>query len=181
MNLPKFRSGQEINSTLLNQLSDGIRRNQITSVIGGTFTSTPGGTAIMIDAQTRGGSGSPAVCPFRVSTANEGDDWKFKIEFGLIAGKIPTGMFAGGVPPLIMAWQDGWILAAVTFVTDQVSVDTVSFTVNEDIPANTETIAYYPIAYISTGLGEPPTQLIQNLCATPIPSVCDLLFAPPTP
>ena len=52
MNLPKFRSGQELNSTLLNQLSDGIRRNQITSVIGGTFTSTPGGTAIVIDAAT---------------------------------------------------------------------------------------------------------------------------------
>lgn len=181
MNLPKFRSGQEINSTLLNHLSDGIRRNQITSVIGGTFMSTPGGTAIMIDAQTRGGSGSPAVCPFRVSTANEGDDWKFKIEFGLIAGKIPTGMFAGGVPPLIMAWQDGWILVAVTFVTDQVTVDTVSFTVNADIPANTETIAYYPIAYIATSSGETPSQLIQNLCATPIPSVCDLLFVPPTP
>ena len=180
MNLPKFHSGQELNSTLLNQLSDGIRRNQITSVIGGTFTSTPGGTAIMIDAQTRGGGGSTAVCPFQVTTANEGDTWKFKIEFGLIAGKIPTGMFAGGVPALIMDWTDGWVLAAVTFVTDQVAVDTVSFTVNANIPANTETIAYYPIAYISTGSGETPTQLIQNLCATPIPSVCDLLFVPPT-
>ena len=181
MNLPKFRSGQELNSTLLNQLSDGIRRNQITSVIGGTFTSTPGGTAIVIDAQTRGGGGSTAVCPFQVTTANVGDNWKFKIEFGLIAGKIPTGMFAGGVPALIMDWTDGWILAAVTFVTDQVTVDTVSFTVTADIPENTETTAYYPIAYISTGSGETPTQLIQNLCATPIPSVCDLLFVPPSP
>jgi hypothetical protein len=180
MNFPKFRSGQELNSTLLNQLSDGIRRAQVTSVIGGTFSSTPGGTAIMIDAQTRGGSGSTVVCPFQVTTANEGEDWKFKIEFGLIGGKIPTGMFAGGVPALIMDWTDGWVLAAVTFVADQVTVDTVTFTVNADIPANTATIAYYPIAYILTdSTGGTPTQVIQNLCATPVPSVFDLLFVPP--
>jgi hypothetical protein len=180
MNLPKFRSGQELNSTLLNQLSDGIRRAQVTSVIGGTFSSAPGGTAIIINAQTRGGSGSTAVCPFQVTTANTSpSDWKFKIEFGLIGGKIPTGMFAGGVPALIMDWTDGWVLAAVTFVEDQVTIETVSFQVQQDIPANTETIAYYPIAYLSTdSTGTEPVQVIQNLCATPMPSVCDLLFVP---
>jgi hypothetical protein len=184
MNLPKFRSGQELNSTLLNQLSDGIRRAQVTSVIGGTFSSTPGGTAIIIDAQTRGGSGSTAVCPFQVTTANVSpSEWKFKIQFGFIGGKIPTGMFPGDLPPLIMEWTDGWVLAVVTFVTDKVDVDTVLFEVHPTIPANTETTAYYPIAYISTDTTDPenPAQLIQNLCATPVPSVCDLVFVAPTP
>ena len=182
MNLPKFRSGQELNSTLLNQLSDGIRRAQVTSVIGGTFSSTPGGTAIIIDAQVRGGgSGSTGICPFQVTTANEGDDWKFKVEFGLIGGRIPTGMYPGGIPPLIMDWEDGWVLAYVEFVTDGVAVQSVNIVVNADIPANTDVGAYYPLAYIYTDSTDPenPVQVIQNLCSQPVPSVCDLAFTPP--
>lgn len=124
MNLPKFRSGQEINSTLLNQLSDGIRRNQITSVIGGTFTSTPGGTAIVIDAQTRGGGGSTAVCPFQVTTANVGDTWKFSIAWGMVGVPpvLPIGMLPNNVPPLTMPFLDGWVYMQVEFVTDDTAV-----------------------------------------------------------
>jgi hypothetical protein len=177
MNLPKFRSGQELNSTLLNQLSDGIRRNQITSVIGGTFTSTPGGTAIVIDAQTRGGGGSTAVCPFQVTTANEGDTWKFSIAWGMVGVPpvLPIGMLPNNVPPLTMTWSDGWVYMRVEFVEDDTAVKEVTFEIAEEIPPADETYAYYPIAYIDTdSSGEEPTQRIQNLCSAPIPSVCDL-------
>jgi hypothetical protein len=184
MNLPKFRSGQELNSTLLNQLSDGIRRAQVTSVIGGTFSSTPGGTAIIIDAQVRGGGsgGTATLCPFEVTAANVSpSEWKFKVEFGLIGGKIPTGMYPGGIPPLIMDWADGWVLAYVEFVTNAIAVQSVNIVVNADIPANTDVGAYYPLAYIFTDSTDPenPVQVIQNLCSQPTPSVCDLAFTPP--
>lgn len=185
MNLPKFRSGQEINSTLLNQLSDGIRRNQITSVIGGTFTSTPGGTAIVIDAQTRGGGGSTAVCPFQVTTANVGDDWKFKIAWGMVGVPpvLPIGMLPNNVPPLTMPFLDGWVYMRVEFVTDDTAVKEVQFKNTEEIPPADDTYAYYPIAYIDTDSTDPgnPVQRIQNLCSAPIPSVCDLALPPPPP
>jgi hypothetical protein len=176
-----FRRGEPIDASKLNALVDGVLASRLQSGVGYTVANTSRGTSLNISLPSAGGA-SNAVCPFQVTTANEGDTWKFSIEFGLIAGKIPTGMFAGGVPALIMDWSDGWILAAVTFVTDQVTVDTVSFIVNADILANTEITAYYPIAYISTdSTGGTPTQVIQNLCATPTPSVCDLLFVPPSP
>jgi len=182
--LPIFRPNDPLpTAAQLNNITSEIRANTLLQGVGYTVNRGLGGTSLSITPGliNGGGGGATAVCPFQVTTANEGEDWKFKIEFGLIGGKIPTGMFAGGVPALIMDWSDGWVLAAVTFVADQVTVDTVSFTVNADIPANTETIAYYPIAYISTGsTSGTPTQVIQNLCATPMPSVCDLLFVPPT-
>jgi len=177
MNLPKFRSGQELNSTLLNQLSDGIRRAQVTSVIGGTFSSTPGGTAILINAQTRGGSTAAGICPFQVTTANDGDNWKFSIAWGMVGVPpvLPIGMLPNNDPPLTMTWNDGWVYMQVEFVTDDTAVKEVQFKNETEIPPADETYAYYPIAYIDTyHSGETPVQRIQNLCSAPIPSVCDL-------
>jgi len=181
--LPIFRPNDPLpTASQLNNITSEIRANTLLQGVGYTVNRGLGGTSLSITPGLIGGGGSTASCPFQVTTANEGDTWKFKIEFGLIAGKIPTGMVAGGMPALIMDWTDGWVLAAVTFVADQVTVDTVSFIVNADILVNTEITAYYPIAYISTdSTGGTPTQIIQNLCATPIPSVCDLLFVPPSP
>jgi hypothetical protein len=177
MNLPKFRSGQELNSTLLNQLSAGIRRAQVTSVIGGTFASTPGGTAIMIDAQTRGGGASNAICPFQVTTANDGDTWKFSIAWGMVGVPpvLPIGMLPNNDPPLKMDWNNGWVYMRVEFVENDTAVKEVQFKNETKIPPADETYAYYPIAYIDTdSSGGTPTQRIQNLCSAPIPSVCDL-------
>jgi len=177
-----FQRGRPVGWAELEALRNEMARLKPNSGVGYRLNQSPSGWSLSIPAATGGGGGggATAVCPFKVTTANPSpSNWKFKIEFGLIAGKIPTGMFAGGVPALIMDWSDGWVLAAVTFVEDQITIETVSFEVQEDIPANTETIAYYPIAYLSTdSTGTDPVQVIQNLCATPIPSVCDLLFVP---
>jgi hypothetical protein len=79
-----------------------------------------------------------------------------------------------------MDWEDGWVLAYVEFVTNAVAVQSVNIVVNADIPANTDVGAYYPLAYIFTDSTDPenPTQVIQNLCSQPTPSVCDLAFTP---
>jgi hypothetical protein len=182
--LPIFRPNDPLpTAAQLNNITSEIRANTLLQGVGYTVNRGLGGTSLSITPGLIGG-GSTAVCPFKVTIANKSpSEWKFRIQFGFIGGKIPTGMFPGDLPPLIMEWTDGWVLAVVTFVIDKVDVDTVLFELHPTIPANTETTAYYPIAYISTDTTDPenPAQLIQNLCATPVPSVCDLVFVAPTP
>jgi len=178
-----FQRGRPVGWAELEALRNEIARLKPNSGVGYRLNQSPSGWSLSISSAT-GGGGATAVCPFKVTTANTSQSqWKFKIQFGFIGGKIPTGMFPGDLPPLIMEWTDGWVVTVVTFVTDKVDVDTVLFEVHATIPANTETTAYYPIAYISTDTTDPENQaqLIQNLCATPVPSVCDLVFVAPTP
>ena len=67
----RFTRGGEVSSVELNQLADMIRSNTITSIIGGSFSRTPGGTALFIDQQVRGGgTGTEATCPFKVIDAS---------------------------------------------------------------------------------------------------------------
>jgi len=180
--LPHFQSGQPLKAADLETLVRHIRDTEITSVVGGRLSRVSGGQSIIIDSPATSSAGGSAVCPFQVTTANASpSQWKFKVEFGLIGGKVPTGMFPGGIPPLIMDWEDGWVLAYVYWKTDTTQIDGVTIVVNADIPANTEVGAYYPLAYIFTDStnSENPTQAIQNLCSQPNPSVCDLIFTPP--
>jgi hypothetical protein len=176
-----FRRGEPIGADKLNALVDGVLANRLQPGNGYVVTNTSRGTSLNITAGG-GGAVTAALCPFKVTTANEGNDWKFKVEWGLIGGKIPTGMYPGGDPPLIMPWEDGWVCAYVTFVTDRVTVDTVNIVAgNTDIPENTVDGAYYPLAYLHTDSTDPenPVQVIDNMCTQPVPSVCDLVFSPP--
>lgn len=180
----EIQRGREITPENWNSMVQQVRANTPKSGSGYALDKSPGGWALRMPRMAPGGGGTTvaAVCPFEVTTANEGDDWKFKVEWGLIGGKIPTGMYPGGDPPLIMPWEDGWVCAYVTFVTDRVTVDTVNIVSgNVDIPENTVDGAYYPLAYLHTDLTDPenPVQVIDNMCSQPVPSVCDLLFTPP--
>lgn len=178
-----FRRGEPIGADKLNALVDSVLANRLQPGKGYVVSNTSRGTSLNITAGGGGTvGGTAALCPFEVTTANVSpSEWKFKVEFGLIGGKIPTGMYPGGIPPLIMDWVDGWVLAYVEFVTDGVTVQSVNIVVNADIPANTDVGAYYPLAYIYTDSTDPenPVQVIQNLCSQPTPSVCDLAFTPP--
>jgi hypothetical protein len=92
-------------------------------------------------------------------------------------------------PPLVMDWQDGFVVMTVTFKANSTLIDTVKFEIKtppapgeSPIPHQSETEAYYPIARLSTVTpegGGDPQQVIQNLCSAPVPSVCDLKFTPP--
>jgi len=178
-----FRRGEPIGADKLNALVDGVLANRLQPGKGYVVTNTARGTSLNITAGgggTVGGGGTTvAFCPFEVTTANVSpSEWRFKVEFGLIGGHIPADMYPGGIPPLIMTWEDGWVLAYVYFVTDQTAVQGVSITTHPYIPANTTSGAYYPLAYIFTDHSDPenPKQVIQNLCSQPTPSVCDLAF-----
>ena len=68
MDLPVFRRGLELVSSQLNKLSNAVRASTITSVVGGTLSSTPGGTTLVIGQQPiTSGGGSAAPCPFKVT------------------------------------------------------------------------------------------------------------------
>ena len=170
-----FRRGEPIEAAKLNALVDGVLANRLQPGKGYMVTNTSRGTSLNITAS--GGGAATAVCPFRVTTANEGDDWKFAIAWGMVGVPpvLPIGMQANNDPPLVMDWADGWVYMRVKFVTDDTAVKEVQFKNEAEIPAADTTYAYYPIAYIDTdSSGEEPTQRIQNLCSSPIPSVCDL-------
>lgn len=73
---PNFTRGGQITSVELNKLADQIRANTVTSVIGGSFSRTPGGTAIVIDQQVRN---FETVCPFRVTDTSTGGTLEINI------------------------------------------------------------------------------------------------------
>jgi hypothetical protein len=62
MDLPFFKRGMELLASQLNRLSDNVRSSTITSVIGGRFSRTPGGTTLIIDAGTQTSSGDAGTC-----------------------------------------------------------------------------------------------------------------------
>jgi hypothetical protein len=70
MDLPFFKRGMELLASQLNRLSDNVRSSTITSVIGGRFSRTPGGTTLIIDAGNRTASaGDAGTCYYSVSDA----------------------------------------------------------------------------------------------------------------
>jgi hypothetical protein len=116
MDLPVFRRGLELVSAQLNKLSQGIRAAQITSVIGGSFTRTPGGTTLVIGQPTGGGGGGRAApyCPFKVSDVSEQGKLFIEIQQDKIQGRYPvsmdgTGTFTKEIP-------EEWISGGITWV-----------------------------------------------------------------
>ena len=55
--IPNFYSGGPIRAKDLNSLAEEIRKNEITQVIGGTFSRNTGGTTINVTQQAKGGGG----------------------------------------------------------------------------------------------------------------------------
>lgn len=117
MDLPVFRRGLELVSSQLNKLSQGIRAAQITSVIGGSFTRTPGGTTLIIDQPATGGSaGTSAPCPFKVSDVSNPEETTLfiRIQQDKIEQRYPyqmtgTGNFDKQIPV-------PWVIAGITWV-----------------------------------------------------------------
>jgi hypothetical protein len=105
MDIPEFRKGLELNSRELNRLSNAVRSASVTSVIGGRFTRTPGGTTIVVDQQAATG-GAAKPCPFQVSDVSEpkeGGGLNIKIEIsqnpilGTKDATYPDGRYPDGM------------------------------------------------------------------------------------
>jgi len=178
-----FYRGRPVEWAALEAIRNEIARLKPNGGVGYKLNQSASGWSLSIPSSTGGGGGSStAVCPWQVSTANTSpSEWKITIAWGLVGpqGVLPIGMQYSDDPPLLMDWQDGFVVMTVTFKSDSGLIDTVKFEIKDTIPEQSETEAYYPIARISTVTpsgGGDPQQVIQNLCSAPVPSVCDLKF-----
>lgn len=127
MDLPVFRRGLELVSSQLNKLSQGIRAAQITSVIGGSFTRTPGGTTLVISQQSGGGGGGgSAYCAFKVSdyTQPADTDLIVSVQQDQINGRYPLGMDGEGgtfTVAIPAAWAEdyNWVGIYIVIEVDE--------------------------------------------------------------
>ena len=177
MDIPEFRRGLELTSKELNRLSNAVRSGAVTSVIGGKFTRTPGGTTITIDPQAgAGGSGSVIPCPFQCSDASDETALKIEVAWGLIYQRLPLGMLPDNKPPLrLTVTQTCYIYSRIIFDTDTLLVTGVSFSVETEIKSNTDTTQYNLIAVVTVSEGEDKVITgITNICQQPFPSPCSL-------
>ena len=179
MDIPEFRRGLELNSRELNKLSNAVRSAAVTSVIGGRFTRTPGGTTIIVNDQVRGGGGggSSIPCPFQVSDATDEEGMKVQIEWGLIWQMLPTGMQPDNDPPLKMTiTATGYVYSKIVFNKDTLIPTSVSFSIETEIKSNTDTTQYNLIAIVTVDTTTQPASItgIQNICIQPFPSPCSL-------
>jgi hypothetical protein len=179
MDLPEFRRGLELNSRELNKLSNAVRSAAVTSVIGGTFTRTPGGTTIIVNDQVRGGGGggSSIPCPFQVTDATDEEGLKIQIAWGLIWQMLPTGMQPDNDPPLKMTiTATGYVYSKIVFNKNTLIPTSVSFSIETEIKSNTDTTQYNLIAIVTVDTTAQPSTItrIQNICIQPFPSPCSL-------
>jgi hypothetical protein len=180
MNLPNFRRGVELTSTELNKLSDGIRSAAVTSVIGGTYMRTPGGTTLIIDQQVRGGSteAGGVACPFQVTDVTENTTLKVQIQWGLVMNMLPTGMFPDNDPPLIMTVTETcYVYCKIVFDINTLLVTAVSFSLETDLKTNTSNTQYNLIAVVTVNDDDQQKKFfssIKNICLQPFPSPCSL-------
>jgi hypothetical protein len=177
----EIQRGRPLTPENYNSLVQTVMANRLAPGAGYTVIQTPRGTALAIAPQRGGGGGSAGVCPWQVSLdVTDPQTPKITIAWGLVGpqGVLPIGMQYSDNPKLTINWQNGFVVMTVTFKSDSGLIDTVKFEIKTDIPEQSETEAYYPIARLSTVTpeGGDPQRIIQNLCSAPVPSVCDLKF-----
>jgi hypothetical protein len=179
MDLPAFRRGLELVSADLNKLSNAVRAASVTSVIGGTFTRTPGGTTIVVNDQVRGGGsgGSAIPCPFACFDASTPDEMLVQVTWGLIWQRLPTGMFPDNNPPLkLTVTETCFIYSKIVFDTDTLLPTEISFSVETQLKENTNDTQYNLIASVFVDEDANPVVIssIRNVCEQPFPSPCSL-------
>jgi len=181
--IPYQQRGQPISPSAFNQLVDMVKSAQITSVVGGTFQRSIGGTSITVLPGTAGASNESAEslpCPFKVSNASTKDEMKVQIMWGLIWQMLPTGMFPDNKPPLAMTITEScYVYSEIIFNTSTLIPTEVKFSVSSELQQNTNTTQYNLIARVEVDEDADPMVIktITNVCQQPFPSPCSLLSA----
>jgi hypothetical protein len=179
MDLPAFRRGLELVSADLNKLSNAIRAASVTSVIGGRFSRTPGGTTIIINDQVRGGGGGGPVCQyFQVTDATEDNTLKVVVAQNQIANRWPLNMGPGTDPFELEITGNAYIYAAIYWdiATLTIGSDSTAITIlqSNDLLPNTATMQYILVATVTVGGSPEAITSIVNVCSQPQPNPCTL-------
>ena len=177
---PYQQRGQPISPTDFNSLIDEVKSNKLTSLVGGNFNRSVGGTAITVFSTASGGGGggaSASNCPFQVQDVSKDNTLKVEIAWGLIWNMLPTGMFPDNKPPLRMdVTKNCYVYSKVVFNTNTLLPSAISFSIEEDLVPNTSSTQYNLIAVVTVDEDADPKVIssIRNICQQPFPSPCSL-------
>lgn len=198
MDIPEFRRGLELTSKELNRLSNAVRSASVTSVIGGTFSRTPGGTTIIVDQQVRGGGSAAPPCPFTVTDVSEpkqpsGLLLKIQVSQDPILGtandtypkgRYPDGMSAApNSPPYKLEIQQtaGTEYVYVNILVDQTgeilpASTAITISSEPDFSVGNSTYQKFLIAVIEKVLDDDQKPYISQITNT-----CPIVYAQPAP
>lgn len=101
--IPKFYTGQQIRASDLNALADETRKNEITAVVGGTFSRTSGGTTITVTSQGNGGGGGGGGDTFEGDVIFKGD---VKIQGSVVVEKLVNQTQFYGPFQILPGWSE---------------------------------------------------------------------------
>jgi hypothetical protein len=90
--LRKYQVGEPITAEMVNGIVDAIREAQVSSVVGGTFKRSSGGTTISINTPPRTSAVAQNVCPFDIITTVVTSGYEVTFRAGTINGVLPTNM-----------------------------------------------------------------------------------------
>jgi hypothetical protein len=177
---PYQQRGKPISPADFNSLIDEVKSNKLTSLVGGNFNRSIGGTAITVFSTASGGGGggaSASNCPFQVQDVSKDDVLTVEIGWGLVWNMLPTGMFPDNKPPLRMdVTKNCYVYSKVVFNTTTLIPSAISFSIEEDLVPNTSSIQYTLIAVVTVDEDADPKVIssIRNICQQPFPSPCAL-------
>jgi hypothetical protein len=186
---PYAQRGQPIPPSSFNALIDMVKSAQLTSVVGGTFSRSIGGTALTITSQSTGSGGGATqglVCQyFEVTDASEGEVLKVEVAQNQIAGRWPEGMGIGNPPFILELSGSSYIYAAIYWDTVNLVIgpdaDAITILQSNDLLANTSDMQYILLATVTVGGDPAAITQIDNVCTQPVPNPCLLDWSTPAP
>jgi len=178
---PPQQRGQPISPSAFNALMDEVRSNQITSIKGGSFNRSIGGTSININSGTFGGGGgtggASVPCPFQCSDKSTEDELRVQISWGLIYNMLPTGMVPNNDPPFhLVVSETCFIYSEIVFNPNTLMPTEVNFSAKTEVTPNSSTTQYNLIAVVTIDEDVEPKVIknINNICQQPYPNPCSL-------
>jgi len=173
--LRKYQVGEPITADMINGIVDAIREAQVSSVVGGTFKRSSGGTTISVNTPQKTTSSSPqAVCPFDPTATKTDAGYEVSFSAGTINGILPTNIFspligittAGKTYFYIKCVSDGKLLTSAVIEKDT-SVRTPQASNADTAPTELNVL----IGYMTTAGVAVKTIPCANIVAKVLPTV----------
>jgi hypothetical protein len=92
--LRKYQVGEPITAEMINGIVDAIREAQVSSVVGGTFKRSSGGTTISVATPKGVAGASSTICPFDPTVTATTSGYQVSFSAGTINGILPTNIFS---------------------------------------------------------------------------------------
>jgi hypothetical protein len=179
MDLPTIEKGMAILADQINRISREVRSNALTSVEGGRFQRSTGGTSIQIDNGFWSVAEAALInCPFGLTDASGNDDVKVEVKQGMINNRWPEGMSIDG-PPYYLTLSNqlpSYVYAVILWDTQTMQIKSEEWAISiadfTDLKENTDDTEYILIATVT--VQDQKLRTITNVCTQPNPDPCTL-------